>query len=146
MNDPMNAVTEFLGGRFPEFDRMIFVVDRLLRHPGAGIEHLRCPGTLSVLASTLPTRIFAATMQLGGMEAIGEQLRAQLLRIFPLSIEAIISFRNAQNPPGMVPTLYIIHRMLEDLKPTDEVRLLRRLDELKSHIPSPQGNPTLGPL
>ena len=137
--------------------KKIFAVDRILRHPRAGILHLlptglairrslNAPDTLSVLASTLPMRIFASTMRLGGMEAIGEPFHAQLLRIVPLSIKALTSIINGQNHPRMVPTLYVIHDMLEDLKPTDEGTLRQRLNELESRIPSPQENPTLGPL
>ena len=136
----VDTVADFLGEFFPEFDEMSFALDRLFREALVGrLFWYGSQGALSDSISrmvlSLPTRIFAAAMQLGGMEEVEAPLRAQLLRIVPLFIKWILSIVNGQVPRVMLRCLYRVHNMLEDLKQTDQGRLQLELDSLESLIP-----------
>ena len=144
----LRNVSEFHGGRFPEFDEMIFAIDRLLRNPRVGRlywhqTHQLAPDSLGRLGLSLPKKIFAAAMRMGGMEAIETPLRTELLRIVPLFVRLITAIANRQIGDVAPPSLYRVQRMLDGLKPTDLGQLHRELDILESVIPPPQINVTL---
>ena len=152
LDDPsLRSVSEFHGGSYPEFDEMSFAIDRLFRRPLAvplNWHHVStmAPESLGRLGLPLPKRIFAAVMQLGGMEAIDAPLKIQLLRIVPLFVKLFTAITNGQQP-SYVPrrSLYRVQTMLSDLQPTDAGKLERELNLMENSIPPPRTNPTLGP-
>ena len=147
--EPMSMIAEFHGGRFPEFDEMSFALDRVLREPLGGRPYWfqtrpdLCD-SLAKLGLSLPGRIFTATIHLGGMKAIDEPWRAQLLRIVPLFVKLFRANMNVQLPPLIPPRkLYRILDILTDPLPTDQFRLGQFLDTLENVISTPQTTPTM---
>ena len=154
VGDAMNIVAEFLTGPFPEFDAMSFAIDGMARdRRNGGLPDGNQWKTPAVMvASSLPNRIFAATVQLGGMGAINEALGVQLLRIVPLFVEAITAmmidptYSGIRSVTVIIRILNRVETILDDLEPTDQAILQRELDNLQRVIPSPLRNPALGPL
>ena len=131
----VGVVAEFLDGRFPEFDELIFAIDRFFRDPTVGDLHWKPIGTtsngcdntetVSRWVLTLPSRIFAVTTRFGGMEAIVAPLRAQLLRIVPTIIYMIRIHMNITSV--LRSQLEPIQEMLDKLSPTDQGKFQRQL-------------------
>ena len=158
----VGVVAEFLDGRFLEFDEMGFAIDRFLRDPQIGELHWKPIGrtqhgwdvslTLTRWALTLPSRIFAVAMQFGGMEAFDASLRAQLLRIVPLFIEAATAFRNGHLEDISLQNLYLIRSALEVVESTDQGKrqlqyyLQVSIGILERYLTDPPTTPTMGPL